>query len=85
MALNGPPSVRLGGSYRGKTGHASLWWARRFMTLSDTLRPPIDALRNAYSITSSAIDTRAGLQLDPCDEHHGYPAARGDDQGVTKP
>jgi hypothetical protein len=24
--------MRTGGSYRGKTGHASLWWARRFMT-----------------------------------------------------
>jgi len=26
--------MRTGGSYRGKTGHASLWWARRFMTQS---------------------------------------------------
>jgi len=24
--------MRPGGSYRGMTGHASLWWARRFMT-----------------------------------------------------
>jgi len=24
--------MRPGGRYRGKTGRASLWWARRFMT-----------------------------------------------------
>jgi len=31
MAQLGQPIHAPGGSYRGKTGHASLWWARRFM------------------------------------------------------
>jgi hypothetical protein len=39
--------MRPGGSYRGKTGHASLWWARRFMTHSVISPPSYDALRKA--------------------------------------
>jgi len=30
-SFSGPSPMRPGGSYRGKTGHASQWWARRFM------------------------------------------------------
>jgi hypothetical protein len=37
--------MRTGGSYRGKTGHASLWWARRFMTHSRHERSKIAALK----------------------------------------
>jgi hypothetical protein len=40
--------MRRGGSYRGKTGHASLWWLRRFLTQTGVSPPKIAALRKAH-------------------------------------
>jgi hypothetical protein len=50
--------MRPGGSYRGKTGHASLWWARRFMTHSVT-SPPANC-RTAKGLFDHLVG--AGLQ-----------------------
>jgi hypothetical protein len=35
MTLTAPLADDWRGSYRGKTGHASEWWARRFLTHFD--------------------------------------------------
>ena len=52
-----------------KTGHASLWWARQFMTQLFTSRPSIAALRKVYSIIPIGAEIRidgTGLCGDPC-------------------
>jgi hypothetical protein len=59
------PQTGMRGSYRGKTGRGGLWWARRFMTHRDILRPSIAALRKIYSITSSARLSNVGGSVRP--------------------
>jgi hypothetical protein len=44
------------GSFRGHSGRASRKMSRQFLTHSVTSRPPIDAVRKVYSITSSAME-----------------------------
>jgi hypothetical protein len=35
LPIRAATPMRPGGSYGGKTGHTSLWWARRFLTHRD--------------------------------------------------
>jgi hypothetical protein len=46
LARTAATHMRPGGSYRGKTGHASLWCARRLMTHSDHQRLSFAVLHN---------------------------------------
>jgi hypothetical protein len=53
--------MRPGGSYRGKTGSASLGWARRFMTHHVILPPSIDAVQKSWLRISGKAGARVAV------------------------